>query len=127
MNKTAFSVTEIQAEIQALIALYTTLKNDDGKISLADAWQIFQLAIEDLANLATTLNVANDQKKQLILDALNEVFDQVISGVELNYVPKLLIPIVDKVLKELFLNLASGVLNKIFPTATQLRCKLTQE
>ncbi len=117
---TTFNTTDIQGEIDDLIALYNQLKNDDGKISLSDMWQIFQVAISDLADLAQQLNVPNDQKKVLILGVLGDVFDKVLAGVQVKFIPPILIPIFDKVAKELFLSLATGVLNGLFPTTVNL-------
>ena len=115
-----FNLGDVQSEIDDLVALYEKLKADDGKISLSDMWQIFQVAIADLADLANQLNVPNDQKKVLILAALGDVFDKVLAGVQVKFIPPILIPIFDKVAKELFLSLATGVLNNLFPTTVNM-------
>lgn len=92
----------------------------DGKLSLADAWTLFQVATEEFARLAESFNVDGVQKKEMVLAALDKFYDEVLEPLNIPYVPDRVIePMVDKFLKKVFLQLAGSAIDfivaKIFP------------
>jgi hypothetical protein len=99
--------------IAVLKSEYDRLKGDDGKISLADAWALFQTGIAELVKVAELLDVTGPEKKVMVLDALEKLYDEVIAPIDLKPVPNIIEPMVDKVLKQLFLTLANGAIDSM--------------
>jgi hypothetical protein len=99
--------------VETLHKQFEQLKNDDGKISLADAWSLFQTGIAELVKLAEFFDVPGPEKKAMVLDALEKLYDDVIAPIDLKPVPNIIEPMVDKTLKMLFLTLANGAIDSM--------------
>jgi len=85
----------------------------DGSISLADLWALVQIATADLVKTAEALNIAGADKKQLVMDALSELWDLEIANLKITGIPPFLMNLAEGYLKPLVMNFASGTIDAL--------------
>lgn len=112
MNDVTSVIGKIKEEYASLM--------EDGKLSLADAWRLIMVATEEFAKLAESFNVGGEQKKAMVLAALEEFYDRVMANWDIPYIPNVVVePALKRILKPVIMNIASSTVDyivaKLFP------------
>lgn len=108
-------IDEIIAEVQTELASL----GDSAKVGLSAAWKIIQ---ESIGKVVIAIqeqigdSLSGPEKKQAALDYIGQVIDVVAKYIDLPYVPEWVEAILDKYLKMLLLQIASGSIDAIVST-----------
>ena len=104
---------ELQAAITKIINSYDKASSD-GKLTFSEIWGLFQNALATLIQLTEKYaEYTGEQKKEVVLAALDQLFDRVIKPIDIKGVPNFLEPIVDKALKQLLMTLAGPAIDSL--------------
>lgn len=93
-------VTVLADEYKLIIA--------DKKVTMDELWKLFQLASVALVKMAEQVGGTGPEKKAAVMAALDKFYDDVIAPMDIQYVPNMVEPYVDGLLKKIALQMASG-------------------
>jgi len=103
---------QIKEAVDQIIAKYKEMAVDGLTII-----EILKLAYGAVATLVQLVqgyeDYTGEQKKEAVLKALERVFDEVISPIDIKRIPNIIEPIIDKGLKELVLTLADPLIDQL--------------
>lgn len=86
-------------------------KAADGRLTLAEGWQLLQEGVQDAVYIAAQLNAAGADKKALVLQLAQQLYDNVIAPIDIPYIPNLVVePIVDKAIGQMIQPMLSGMI-----------------
>lgn len=117
---------ELYQKISDLIAKLSSVRNsiaaDGKKFTITDAWNLFQTGLAEIITAieATLTDTSGADKKAIALQYAEQFYDKVIVNIDIPYVPNLVEPIVDKLLKQLFMYLANGAIDAIVTLLNKL-------
>jgi hypothetical protein len=103
---------DIEGALTEIIAHYKNATKD-GKLSFSELITLGSNAVASLMQVAEHFGGTGTEKKQAVITALGQFYDQVIAPIDIKGVPNLLEGIVDKALKELMLTLAGGWIDSL--------------
>jgi hypothetical protein len=112
----------LKAKFDVLLAAVSTelaTLGDSSKVALGAAWKIVQ---ESVAQAVLVIeaeigdSLSGPEKKQAAMDYVGQVIDMVTKFIDIPYVPEWVEGILDKYLKMLLLQIASGSIDAIVST-----------
>lgn len=99
---------DLQKAIDQIIAHYKEIAAD-GKVTVTEVFGLVSRAVSSFVTIVEGFGgLTGDQKKAVVLEAVAQLYDQVIAPMDLKGIPNLLEPVVDNAIKQLLLVLASG-------------------
>lgn len=102
--------TLIKVKMQELV-VSAKAKAADGKITLAEGWQLLQEGVQDAVYIVDQLQVSGVDKKALVLQAAQQLYDNVIAPIDIPFIPNLVVePIVDRVIGQMIQPMLSGMI-----------------
>lgn len=104
----------VKAEVLAYWASVQD-KYADGKITLQEIWELVAEAIEALTRIFEGLNVDNATKRRMLLEAIDDMYVQVIAPLNISYVPDVFEPFVDRMIGRVVHAMAVQALNYLLP------------
>jgi hypothetical protein len=103
---------DVKAAIDQIIAKYKELAADG--LSFSEVWTLFQNATATLIQLVQKYgDYSGEQKKEVVIEALGRLYDEVIAPIDLKGIPNFLEPIVDRALKQLLLTFAGPAIDSL--------------
>lgn len=104
---------DLKAAIDKIIADYKAA-NADGKLSFSEIFELVGNAVATFVQLVETYGgTSGAEKKAAVLQAIEQLFDEVIIPIDIKGIPNFLEPIADRALKQLVLALADGWIDSI--------------
>ncbi len=104
---------DIQIAVDLIIKKYSK-GVEDGKLTFAETWTLFQNGIATLVQLAQKYQgYTGEQKKEAVLEALGRLYDEVIAPIDLKGIPNFLEGIVDGALRQLMMTFASPAIDSM--------------
>lgn len=101
--------------VDRLYNVRATTSKEGKPFGVTDAWNLFQTAIAELVKLIEELakDLPGPEKKRIAMQYVEQLFDRIIVGIDIPYVPDFFEKILDKYLKKLFVKLADGAIDSI--------------
>jgi hypothetical protein len=101
--------------------------NDLSDVTINQCSEILQLASAKVVLLiqSTCADLASPEKKELAMTIISDFYDQVFMVVEIPFIPKILQPIFQKLIKQILLLVVDGAINGLVTTFrnTGIICK----
>ena len=99
--------------ITTVIASYKEA-NADGKLTFTDIVALLGTATSELVGIAEAFyDGSGEAKKAAVMAALNTFYDEVIEPIDIPAIPNFIEPITDKVIKQILLVVADGLVDAI--------------
>lgn len=97
----------LKEEVNVMVAAYR-VATADKKVTMEELWSLFQKASFGLVRVAEQVGGTGVEKKAAVLAALDKFYDEVIGPLDIQYVPNIVEPYVDNMLKKLVMQMADG-------------------
>lgn len=102
----------IREALARIVAEYKRI-TADGAISFSDVLAIFTAVVSEVVVLAEHLPANGAAKKRVVLEALGEFIDQVITPIDLPFIPDIIEPVVDRSIKTFLLGVADKAIDGV--------------
>lgn len=93
--------------------------NEDKILTLSEVWFLSQETITSFVAIANKLNTGGKDKKTVVMQAAERLYDEVIAPIDIKAIPNIIEPSFDRLGKNLFLELVSGSVDYIVKTVNQ--------
>ncbi len=102
----------LKQEIDRIVTMFEDAKAD-SHVTLEEIWTLTTEVISSLVKVAEEWGGAGTDKKQAVLDGISLFYDEVIAPIDIKWVPNLVEPAVDRVVKSLFMQVVDGVIDGV--------------
>ena len=101
--------------VDRLYKVRASISAEGKSFGISDAWNLFQTAIGELVKLIEELSkdLPGPEKKRIAMQYVEQLFDRIVVGIDIPYVPDFFEKILDKYLKNLFVTLADGAIDSL--------------
>jgi hypothetical protein len=104
----------LEEGIRGVIDSYKAAKADDDKVSFNEVVAIVGKSIGSLVSIAEGFSdLSSEDKKNAVVGAIGTLYDEVIAPIDIQRIPNVIEPIVDKGVKALLLALSDGIVDGI--------------
>ena len=99
--------------VEAVVAKYKEA-NEDGKLSFSEIVSLTSTVVGQVVAIAeSAMEGTGEEKKQAVLDAVAQAYDDYIEPIDIAKIPNFIEPAIDKGAKQLLLAVADGTIDAI--------------
>ncbi len=103
---------DIKVKVDEIIVKYKA-SAADGSVTLAEAYEILQLAVHDVMLVVEELSLPGVDKKALVMQAVDKFYDEVIAPLDIKAIPNAVEPLADRLLKTVLLQIVDGAIDAL--------------
>ena len=100
----------VRLEVESLIA-EVKLDTADKILSLSEVWTLAAHCISSFVKIADKLDVEGKDKKQVVMEAAEKLYDEVIAPLDIPKIPNMVEPMFDRLAKSVYLEILSGIVD----------------
>ena len=99
--------------VEAVVAKYKEA-NEDGKLSFSEIVSLTSTVVGQVVAIAeSAMEGTGEEKKQAVLDAVAQAYDDYIEPIDIAKIPNFIEPAIDKGAKQLLLAVSDGMIDAI--------------